>query len=111
MKPWFENEAEIIKFPKPTAKVIKMPDVNAYPDFITGVQDLQKTLRDGTISQEMYNKLYQELIQRFIKKESFETPWFLRELDDRGIMSVIQARLKDPNLDTETLQKVLFAFY
>tara|TARA_B100000424_G_C22931098_1_gene495332 strand:- start:576 stop:1754 length:1179 start_codon:yes stop_codon:yes gene_type:complete len=109
MKPWFENEAEIIKFPKPSAKVIKMPDINAYPDFITGVQDLQKTLRDGTISQEMYNKLYQELIQRFIKKESFETPWFLRELDDRGIMSVIQARLKDPNLDTETLQKVLFA--
>ena len=105
MKPWFENEAEIIKFPKPSAKVIKMPDINAYPDFITGVQDLQKTLRDDTISQQMYNKLYSDLIQKFMKKESFERPWFLRELDDKGIMSVIQARLRDPNIDTETLEK------
>jgi len=109
MKPWFENEAEIIKFPKQPAKVVKMPDVNAYPDFITGVQDLQNTLSRGDISQETYNKLYQDLIQKFMKKESFENPWFLRELDDRGIMSVIKARLKDPNIDTETLQKVLFA--
>ncbi len=105
MKPWFENEAEIIKFPKPSAKVIKMPDINAYPDFITGVQDLQKTLRDGTISQEMYNKLYQELIQRFIKKESFENPWFLREapedeaIKNRVIRALNKRKAEDPIFD------------
>ena len=44
MKPWFEKEvaeADIIKFPEPKEKVIKMPSVAEYPDFITGVQDLQ----------------------------------------------------------------------
>ncbi len=41
MKPWFEEEAEIIKFPAPEKKVVQMPNVASYPDFITGVQDLQ----------------------------------------------------------------------
>ena len=44
MKPWFEKEiqeADIIKFPEPERKVIKMPSVSEYPDFITGVLDLQ----------------------------------------------------------------------
>ena len=44
MKPWFEKElaeADIIKFPEPEAKVVQMPNVQEYPDFITGVQDLQ----------------------------------------------------------------------
>jgi len=82
MKPWFEKElaeADIIKFPVPQAKVIQMPNVQEYPDFITGVQDLQAKQKDGTISQESYDKLYAELIHRFMKKESFETPWYLRE--------------------------------
>jgi hypothetical protein len=77
MKPWFE--ADIIKFPVPQAKVIQMPNVQEYPDFITGVQDLQAKQKDGKISQESYDKLYAELIHRFMKKESFDTPWFLRE--------------------------------
>ena len=82
MKPWFENElieADIIDFPKPKAKVIRMPNVQEYPDFITGVSDLQAKQKDGTISQETYNKLYTDLIHKFMKKETFENPWFLRE--------------------------------
>ena len=82
MKPWFAEElieADIIKFPEPEAKVVQMPNVQEYPDFITGVQDLQAKQKDGAISQESYDKLYTELIHRFMKKESFETPWFIRE--------------------------------
>ena len=73
MKPWFEKEleeADILKFPDPKAKVIRMPNVQSYPDFITGVQDLQAKQKDGAISQETYDKLYAELIHRFMKKES-----------------------------------------
>ena len=110
MKPWFIDEAEIIKFPTKKSNVVTMPNVNSYPDFITGVRDLQAKLKDKTISTDSYNKLYTDLINRFrVQRESADKPWFLRELDDRGIMSVIKARLKDPNIDTETLQKVLFA--
>lgn len=98
MKPWFEEElaeADIIKFPVPQAKVIQMPNVQEYPDFITGVQDLQAKQKDGAISQESYDKLYTELIHRFMKKESFENPWFLREAPiDQGIMSLPQAKQK-----------------
>ena len=82
MKPWFERElaeADIIKFPEPEEKVIKMPSVAEYPDFISGVQDLQARRKQGQISQDTYDKLYTELIHRFMKKESFETPWYLRE--------------------------------
>ena len=82
MKPWFEKEkqeADIIKFPEPERKVIKMPSVSEYPDFITGVLDLQARRDQGQIGQDSYDKLYQDLIHRFMKKESFETPWFLRE--------------------------------
>ena len=84
MKPWFEKElaeADILKFPDPKAKVIRMPNVQSYPDFITGVQDLQANLKNGTISQETYDKLYTDLIHRFMKKESFDTPWYLREAE------------------------------
>ena len=110
MKPWFIDEAEIIKFPTKKSNVVTMPNVNSYPDFITGVRDLQAKLKDKTISTDSYNKLYTDLINRFrLQRESADKPWFLKELDDRGIMSVIKARLKDPNIDTETLQKVLFA--
>ena len=94
MKPWFEKElaeADIIKFPEPEAKVVQMPNVQEYPDFITGVQDLQAKQKDGAISQESYDKLYTELIHRFMKKESFETPWFIKEAPaDTGIMSLPQ---------------------
>ena len=80
MKPWFEKEAKIIPFPKkPERQVIKMPSVSEYPDFITGVQDLQAREKKGQISKDTYDRLYADLIQRFMKKESFETPWFLRE--------------------------------
>ncbi len=44
IQPWFEKEltdADIIKFPEPEAKVVQMPNVQEYPNFITGVQDLQ----------------------------------------------------------------------
>jgi hypothetical protein len=82
MKPWFVKEiqeADIIKFPEPERKVIKMPSVSEYPDFITGVLDLQARRDKGQIGQDSYDKLYQDLIQRFMKRESFEHPWFLRE--------------------------------
>ena len=82
MKPWFEKEADIIDFPAPKEKVIKMPSVAEYPDFLTGVKDLHNGLEKGEISQDSHDKLYQDLIHRFMKKESFETPWFLREYAD-----------------------------
>ena len=85
MKPWFEKEikeADIIKFPEPERKVIKMPSVSEYPDFITGVLDLQARRDKGQIGQDSYDKLYQDLIHRFMKKESFERPWFLREAQE-----------------------------
>ena len=111
MKPWFAKEADIIKFPEPEKKVIELPNVQSYPDFLTGVKDLHNRKAKGEISQDSHDRLYQDLIHRFMKKESFETPWFLREApnDATGIMSLIQKRLNDPNIDSETLEKVLFA--
>ena len=91
MKPWFEKEtteADIIKFPEPERKVIKMPSVAEYPDFITGVLDLQARRDKGQIGQGSYDKLYQDLIQRFMKRESFDTPWFLREAEPQDIKSL-----------------------
>ena len=79
MKPWFAKEADIIKFPEPEKKVIELPNVQSYPDFLTGVKDLHNRKAKGEISQDSHDKLYQDLIHRFMKKESFETPWFLRE--------------------------------
>jgi len=111
MKPWFVKEADIIKFPAPEKKVVELPNVQSYPDFLTGVKDLHNRKDKGEISQASHDKLYQDLIHRFMKKESFETPWFMREApnDATGIMSLIQKRLNDPNIDSETLEKVLFA--
>jgi hypothetical protein len=88
MKPWFEKEiveGDVIKFPTPKAKVIQMPNVAGYPDFITGVLDLKSKLDKGDISQDSHDKLYTDLIHRFMKKESFETPWFLREQDQTNV--------------------------
>ena len=90
MKPWFEKEADIIDFPIPKEKVIKMPSVAEYPDFITGVLDLQARRDKGQIGKDSYDRLYTELIHRFMKKESFENPWFLREKPE-GIMGTDQA--------------------
>ena len=47
MKPWFEREAKIIKFPEPEKKVVQMPNVASYPDFITGVADLKARRHQG----------------------------------------------------------------
>ena len=90
MKPWFEKESNVIKFPEPKAKVIQMPNVASYPDFLTGVKDLHNRKEKGEISQDSHDRLYQDLIHRFMKKESFETPWFLRERPE-GIMSTDKA--------------------
>ena len=85
MKPWFAKEADIIKFPEPKSKVVELPNVQSYPDFITGVADLKARMNKGEISQDSHDKLYQDLIHRFMKKESFETPWFLREQDQTNV--------------------------
>ena len=41
MKPWFIREDNVVPFPKKDKGVVRLPNVNAYPDFLTGVQDLQ----------------------------------------------------------------------
>jgi hypothetical protein len=91
-EPWFIKEAEIIKFPEPEEKVVQMPNVSSYPDFLTGVKDLHNRKEKGEISQDSHDKLYQDLIHRFMKKESFETPWFLREYQtlDQAKQEIIQ---------------------
>ena len=87
MKPWFLKEGEVIDFPKKDDKVIKLPSVDHYDSFFAGVKDLQAQLEQGDITKTIYDKLYQDLIHRFAKKESAETPWFLREAPE-GIMSI-----------------------
>ena len=95
VQPWFEKESNVIKFPVPKAKVVQMPNVQSYPDFLTGVKDLHARVARGEISQQSHDKLYQDLIHGFMKKESFETPWFLREgPEDQGIMSLPKAQEK-----------------
>ena len=78
MKPWFEREAKIIKFPEPEKKVVQMPNVASYPDFITGVSDLKARMGKGEISQDSHDRLYTDLIHRFMRKEDVESPWFKR---------------------------------
>ena len=122
MKPWFEKESNVIKFPTPKAKVIQMPNVQSYPDFLTGVKDLHNRKAKGEISQQSHDKLYQDLIHRFMKKESFETPWFLREQDSkklingttRGVFNeIIMAAalatrfVKNDTIDAEDVKKVM----
>ena len=108
MEPWFEKEAEIIKFPEPEKKVISMPNVASYPDFITGVSDLKARMGKGEISQASHDKLYTDLIHRFMKKESFETPWFLREAPDE-LQQVKKLLLKQIGSEQElaVLKKML----
>ena len=78
MKPWFEREAKVIKFPEPEKKVVQMPNVASYPDFITGVSDLKARMGKGEISQDSHDRLYTDLIHRFMRKEDVESPWFKR---------------------------------
>lgn len=110
MRPWFIKEGDVVPFPNKDTTVLKLPNVGQYPDFLTGVSDLQARVKQGTLSDSMYKKLYTELLHRFMRRESAETPWFMAEAPNSGgIMSIIQQRLKDPNLDPEILQKVLMA--
>ena len=105
MKPWFEKEADIIDFPVPKEKVIKMPSVAEYPDFISGVQDLQARRKQGQISQDSYDKLYTELIHRFMRKEDVENPWFMESPE--GIMSLTkQLQNLPPDTDPAILDKI-----
>jgi len=110
-QPWFEKEVvegDVIKFPTPKAKVIQMPNVAGYPDFITGVLDLKAKLDKGEISQDSHDKLYTDLIHRFMKKESFENPWFLREAPDE-LQQVKKLLLKQIGSEQElaVLKKML----
>ena len=85
MKPWFAKEADIIKFPEPEKKVIELPNVQSYPDFLTGVKDLHRLKDSGEISQDSHDRLYQDLIHKFMREESAETPWFKKELDENAM--------------------------
>jgi len=82
MKPWFAKEADIIKFPEPVKNVVELPNVQSYPDFLTGVKDLHNRKEKGEISQASHDKLYQDLIHRFMRKEDFQKPWFEKELEE-----------------------------
>ena len=57
MNPWFLTEGDVIPFTKKDDKVVKLPNVGAYPNFLTGVADLQSRVKQGTLSNEMYKKL------------------------------------------------------
>jgi len=114
MKPWFIREDNVVPFPKKDKGVVRLPNVNAYPDFLTGVQDLQNHLKNGDISPDIHKKLYQDLIQRFMKVESFETPWFIREdqtttVDNDIIKMINLAKDKPETSDVVNnfLQKVI----
>ena len=107
MKPWFAKEADIIKFPEPEKKVVELPNVQSYPDFLTGVKDLYNRKDKGEISQDSHDKLYADLINRFMKKESFETPWFLREYKslDQAKKEIIQSVQNLDLSDKENAEK------
>ncbi len=105
MKPWFEREAKVIKFPEPEKKVVQMPNVASYPDFITGVADLKARRHKGEISQDSHDKLYTDLIHRFMRKEDVENPWFLREapeddqIKNRVMTALNKKQAEDPIFD------------
>ena len=111
MKPWFVKEADIIKFPTPKAKVVELPNVQSYPDFLTGVKDLHNRKDKGEISQDSHDKLYQDLIHRFMKKESFENPWFLRELAPDQMKANVQSTIANLNIKDDESLKILKQLY
>ena len=106
MNPWFLKEGDVIPFPKKDDKVVKLPNVGLYPDFLTGVADLQSRVKQGTLSDEMYKKIYTELLHRFMRRESAETPWFMVEAtlqdasieDIQAILNTLTKITKDPNM-------------
>ena len=105
MKPWFEKESNVIKFPTPKTNVVQMPNVQSYPDFLTGVKDLHNRLGKGDISQDSHDKLYQDLIHRFMRKEDAGTPWFMESPE--GIMSLTkQIQNLPPDTDPAILDKI-----
>jgi len=108
MKPWFIQEDNVIPFRKKDTSVVRLPNVNAYPDFLTGVQDLQNHLKQGDISSDIHKKLYQDLIHRFMKVESFETPWFLREApaDAENMRQRVLAQLAKKGAEDPVFQKI-----
>ena len=107
MKPWFERDAKIIKFPEPEKKVIQMPNVASYPDFLTGVSDLKARRHKGEISQDSHDKLYTDLIHRFMRKEDVENPWFLREApEDDAIKNRVLTALNKRKADDPIFDKV-----
>ena len=59
------RSADIIPFPG--NKIIKFPSVKNYPDFVTGVRDIQAKLKSNEISSATYSKLYTDLINHFRK--------------------------------------------
>jgi hypothetical protein len=79
MNPWFLTEGDVIPFTKKDDKVVKLPSIDHYTSFIDGVMDLQSQLEQGNITKTIYDKLYQDIIRKFSKKESAETPWFMNE--------------------------------
>ena len=108
IQPWFQREveeAEIIKFPEPEKKVLDMPSVASYPDFMTGVSDLKARRHKGDISQASHDKLYTDLIHRFMRKEDVESPWFLREapeddaIKNRVLTALNKKKAEDPIFD------------
>jgi len=79
MRPWFIKEGEVVPFAKKEKTVVSMPNVASYPNFLAGVEDLQSRVKQGTLSDEMYKRLYTDLLHRFMRRESAETPWFMVE--------------------------------
>jgi len=114
VEPWFQREfeeAEIIKFPEPVKNVVELPNVQSYPDFLTGVKDLHNRRDKGEISQDSHDKLYADLIQRFMRKESFETPWFLRELKADQLKIDVQKAIQSLNPDDPEHVNLLSRLY
>ena len=79
MNPWFLTEGDVIPFTKKDDKVVKLHSIDHYTSFIDRVMDLQSQLEQGNITKTIYDKLYQDIIRKFSKKESAETPWFMNE--------------------------------
>ena len=61
MKPWFIKEDNVIPFPKKDTGVVKLPNINAYPDFLSGVQDLQNHLKQTAL---LFYMLVQQVVQK-----------------------------------------------
>ena len=101
MRPWFIREDNVVPFPNKDTTVLKLPNVGQYPDFLTGVSDLQARVKQGTLSDAMYKKLYTELLHRFMRRESAETPWFMAEAPNSGGIMSLTKQLKNLPSDTD----------